>query len=170
MYFSFNNYIILQLQDNSKIYLPSLKLLQLVDMYRLDLNSTNILLSGCPILENLEISFTPESLATLRVSSSTLKRLTIDSENEIGAYLEIDAPDLKYLSLTNITFRNAAAVGNLHNVEEAHLDVISTPRAPSSPSTSESVEPVFRLLRALSGIKHLELLSSATKVTEVFII
>ncbi|XP_024641042.1 F-box/LRR-repeat protein At3g26922 isoform X2 [Medicago truncatula] len=160
---SFNDYIILQLQDNSKICLPSLKLLQLLDMYNLDLNSVNALLSGCPVLENLEISFAPESLATLRLSSSTLKRLKIDVENEVGAYLEIDAPDLKYLSLTNIMFLNAASVGNLHNVEEAHLDVFSTHRAPSSPSTSESVEPVLRLLQALSGIKHLKLLSSTTK-------
>jgi hypothetical protein len=77
-------------------------------MYHLDLNFVNILLSGCPVLENLELTFDPESLATLRVPSS-LRRLKINVENKVGACLEIDAPDLKYLSLTNITFRDVVA-------------------------------------------------------------
>jgi hypothetical protein len=153
----------LQLRDSSEICLPSLKLLKLLDMYDLNLNSVNILLSGCPIVENLELSFSPESLATLRVSSFSLKRLKIEVENLVGAWLEIEAPGLKYLSLTNITFRDAAAVGNLHNVEEAYLDVFPTP-------DKESVEPLLNLLRALSGIKRLELHGSTTKVNEVFII
>ncbi|WJX87971.1 hypothetical protein P8452_70101 [Trifolium repens] len=148
--------IMLQLRDNSEICLPSLKVLKLLDMYDLDLNSVNILLSGCPILENLELSFIPESLAKLRVSSFSLKRLKIEVENLVGAWLEIDAPGLKYLSLTNITFCDAAAVGNLHNVEEAYLDVFPTP-------DKESVEPLLNLLRALSGIKRLELHDSTTK-------
>ena len=94
---------------------------------------------------------------------SSLKRLKITVDNNIGAWLEIDAPGLKYLSLEEITFRDAAAVGNLHRVEEAYLDVFPTPK-------SESVEPLLNLLQALSGIKRLELHNSTTKVTKVFII
>jgi len=173
IYLSLNGYILLQLQESLVFCLPSLKVLQLLE-YRLDLNSVNILLSRCSILENLEISFSPESLAIIRVPSS-LTRLKITAENEItvedeitvenevGASLEIDAPGLKYLSLKHITFCDAAAVGNLHNVEEAYLDVFSTPE-------SESVEPLLTLLRSLSGLKHLELQRSTTKVTEVFVI
>jgi hypothetical protein len=157
MYLSLNGYILLQLQDTSEVCLPSLKVLQLLDMYHLDLNSVNTLLSSCSILENLEISFRPESLAIIRVPSS-LKRLKITVENMVGAWLEIDAPSLKYLSLEHITFRDAAAVRNLYNVEEAYLNVFSTPE-------SESVEPLLNLLRALSGIKHLKLFSSTTKVS-----
>ncbi|GAU39368.1 hypothetical protein TSUD_370260 [Trifolium subterraneum] len=78
-------------------------------------------------------------------------------ENKVGACLEIDAPNLKYLSLTNITFGDAAAVGNLHNVEKAYLEVFST-------SNGEFVKPLLNLLRALSRIKHLELYSSTTKM------
>ncbi|WJX88587.1 hypothetical protein P8452_70658 [Trifolium repens] len=153
---SLDGYIGLQLQDSSKICLPSLKLLHLLDMGDLDLNSMSVLLSGCPILEHLKLVFCPKSLAKLRVSSFSLTWLTILVENHVGACLEIDAPNLKYLSLTNITFSNVAAIGNLRNVQEACLDVFSTPK-------SGSVEPLLNLLRAVSRTKHLELCSSTTK-------
>lgn len=158
MYFSLSGNILFQLQDSSGICLPSLKVLQLLlDMYLLDLNPVNIFLSACHVLEDLEMSFTHESLAILRVPTS-LKRLKIMVETKVGACLEIDAPDLKFLSLTNVTISHAATIGNLHKVEEAFLDVLPTPE-------SESVEPLLNLLRALSGIKHLELFSSTTKVS-----
>jgi hypothetical protein len=48
-------------------------------------------------------------------------------------------------------------------VEEAYLDVFSTPE-------SKSVEPLYILLRALSGVKRLELSDSTTKVTQVLTI
>lgn len=153
---SLSGNILFQLQDSSGICLPSLKVLQLLlDMYLLDLNPVNIFLSACHVLEDLEMSFTHESLAILRVPTS-LKRLIIMVETKVGACLEIDAPDLKFLSLTNVTISHAATIGNLHKVEEAFLDVLPTPE-------SESVEPLLNLLRALSGIKHLELFSSTTK-------
>lgn len=153
---SLSGNILFQLQDSSGICLPSLKVLQLLlDMYLLDLNPVNIFLSACHVLEDLEMSFTHESLAILRVPTS-LKRLKIMVETKVGACLEIDAPDLKFLSLTNVTISHAATIGNLHKVEEAFLDVLPTPE-------SESVEPLLNLLRALSGIKHLELFSSTTK-------
>lgn len=153
---SLSGNILFQLQDSSGICLPSLKVLQLLlDMYLLDLNTVNIFLSACHVLEDLEMSFTHESLAILRVPTS-LKRLKIMVETKVGVCLEIDAPDLKFLSLTNVTISHAATIGNLHKVEEAFLDVLPSPE-------SESVEPLLNLLRALSGIKHLELFSSTTK-------
>ena len=160
--YSLSGYILLPLQDPSVICLPSLKVLELLQMHHLNLSSMHILLSACPVLENLELFFSPESLDIIRVPSS-LKRLKITVDNNVGAWLEIDAPGLKYLSLEGITFRDAAAVGNLRSVEEAYLDVFPTPK-------SESVEPLLNLLRALSGIKRLELHNSTTKVTKVFII
>jgi hypothetical protein len=135
-----------------------------------------MLLSGCPILENLELRFCPESLGKLQVPSS-LKRLKVIVQYEVGTLLEIDAgtcleidagtcleidaPGLKYLSLTKVILGDV--VRNLHNVEEAYLDLFSTPE-------SKSVGPLHNLLRGLSRIKHLDLLVSTTKVTEVFII
>jgi hypothetical protein len=119
-----------------------------------------MLLSGCPILENLELSFYPKSLGKIQVPSS-LKRLKVIVQSEVGIWLEIDEPGLKYLSLTKVILGDV--VGNLHNVEEAYLDVFSTPE-------SKSVEPLYNLLRALSGIRRLELPDSTTKVTQVLTI
>ncbi|XP_027192663.1 F-box/FBD/LRR-repeat protein At4g26340-like isoform X2 [Cicer arietinum] len=146
--------IFLELEQSSTIHLPSLKTLQL-DISYVNANSVDILLSGCPILETLDLSFSPESLAKLHVPSS-LKSLKVIVENDIGACLEIDAPGLKYLTLTKITFGDVAAIGNLHNVEEACLDVFSTPE-------NEYVDPLLTLLQALSGIKHLVLCCSTAK-------
>ncbi|KAK2408232.1 F-box/FBD/LRR-repeat protein [Trifolium repens] len=146
-------YISLQFQDTSEICLPSLKVLHLLDMDHLDLNSVNMLLSGCPVLENLKLCFCPESFAKLQAPSS-LTRLKVKVQNEVGTCLEIDAPGLKYLSLTKVILGDV--FGNLHNVEEAYLDVFSTPE-------SKSVEPLYILLRALSGVKRLELSDSTTK-------
>ncbi|KEH19756.1 putative F-box domain, FBD domain, leucine-rich repeat domain, L domain-containing protein [Medicago truncatula] len=148
-----------ELQDSSEICLPSLKVMKLGYNYSLDMNSLNILLSGCPILETLEIlslGLGYDELVSLRVPSS-LKSLKITVEVGYGICLEIDAPALKYLSLAAVTFLNAATIGeNLHNVEEADLDLFSHP-------DSESVEPLLKLLRALSGLKHLELHSPTTQ-------
>ncbi|KAK2408236.1 hypothetical protein QL285_043761 [Trifolium repens] len=112
-----------------------------------------MLLSGCPNLENLELSFYPKSLGKIQVPSS-LKRLKVIVQSEVGIWLEIDEPGLKYLSLTKVILGDV--VGNLHNVEEAYLDVFSTPE-------SKSVEPLYNLLRALSGIRRLDLPDSTTK-------
>lgn len=146
--------IYLVLERSSMFCLPSLKKLQL-DIGYVEMNSMDNLLSSCPILETLELSIAPDRLARLRVPPS-LKRFKFTVENNFGAYLEIDAPDLKYLSLTNITFSDAATIGNLDKVEEAYLNVFSTPE-------NESVDPLFNLLRALSRIKHLMLCLSTTK-------
>nr|XP_027187195.1 putative F-box/FBD/LRR-repeat protein At5g44950 [Cicer arietinum] len=163
MELSLSGSILLQLQDSSEISLPSLKVLQLIEVDDLDAKSLDILLSRCPILENLKLFYTHYSFAILRLQSSLLKRLEITIDNDAGGCLEIDAPGLKYLSLRNFTFSNAAAVGNLPNVKKADLARYSTPK-------SESVYPLLNLLRNLSGIKHLKMGCSITEVTEVFII
>ncbi|RHN59536.1 putative FBD domain, leucine-rich repeat domain, L domain-containing protein [Medicago truncatula] len=145
MYLSLCGFILFQLKDSSEVCLPSLKGLQLLVGDGSDANSVNILLSGCPILEDLELSFCHFSFAKLRVQTSLLKRLAITFAYEAGGCVEIDAPGLKYLSLSNGT-----AFGNLHNVKEAYLAEFSTPE-------SESVFRLLNLLQALSGIKHLML-------------
>jgi hypothetical protein len=153
--------ILLQLKDSSEVSLPSLKVLQLFVANGSDANSVNFLLSGCPILENLELSFCHDSFTRLRVQSSLLKRLEITFENEDGGCVEIDTPGLKYLSLTKIKFSNASAFGNLCNVKEAYL-------AEFPILESQSVYPLFNLFRALSGIKHLTLDQYLIEVTEKF--
>ncbi|WJX87963.1 hypothetical protein P8452_70096 [Trifolium repens] len=146
--------IVVELEQSSAICLPSLKTLQ-IDIGNVDVSSVGIILSSCPILETLELSCSPTSLGKLRVPSS-LKSLKFTVENDIGACLAIDAPGLRYLSLTKITFDDASAVGNLHNVKEAYLDIFFTPE-------NESIDPLLILLQALSGIKQLVLHCSMAK-------
>jgi hypothetical protein len=153
--------IFVELGQSSAVCLPSLKRLQL-DIGNVDVNAINILLSACPVLETLKLSFSTESLAKLRVPSS-LKSFEFTVENEIEVCLEIDTPGLKYLSLTDITIGDATSVGNLHNVEEAYLDVVSS-------SGSESVDPLLTLLQALSGVKCLVFSCNTTMVSAIFVI
>jgi hypothetical protein len=129
-----------ELEQSSAVCLPSLKRLQL-DIGNVDVNAINILLSACPILEILELSFSTESLAKLRVPSS-LKRFKFTVGNDIEVCLEIDTPGLKYLSLADITLGDATFVGDLHSVEEAYLDLECS-------SESDSVDLLPTLLQAL---------------------
>jgi len=115
----------------------------------------NALLSGFPILESLNLYFYAEEYDIIRVPS-TLKWLNIVLGNgDIGASLEMDAPGLEYLNISEITFSN---VGSLQNVVEASLDVFP------SPGDSASAFNLLKLLDTLSGVKRLVLSRSTTKV------
>lgn len=115
----------------------------------------NALLSGFPILETLNLYFNAEEYDIIRVPS-TLKWLKIVLGNgDIGASLEMNAPGLEYLNISEITFSN---VGSLENVVEASLDVFP------SPGDSAYAFTLLKLLETLSGVKHLVLSRSTTKV------
>lgn len=146
------------LSPTSGICLPSLKKLQL-DIRNVKVNLLDVLLSGCPNLEVLELSIAPMYLADLHVPSS-LKRLIFTVESDAGVCLEIDTPNLSYLSLTHVTL--GKGIGNLGKVDEAFLDVFSNPK-------NNSIDPLLNLLRALSGIKRVVLCLTTTKVSQAFI-
>ncbi|WJX91958.1 hypothetical protein P8452_73669 [Trifolium repens] len=145
--------ITLQMQSTTTVSLPSLKVL-LIDIGYVEVSSVNALLGGCPIIEILDLRFSPQSLDKVCVPPS-LKRLKIAIENDVGASLEIDAADIEYLNITNITFGEVFSMHNLHNVVEAYIDVF--------PQLSGSVISLHNLLGALSGTKHLLLSRSTTK-------
>ena len=136
------------------VSLPSLKTLQ-ISMGYAEVSNVNALLCGCPIIESLNLCFSTQSLDKVCVPPS-LRRLEIANEDEVGVYLEINAPDLEYFNITRITFGQAFSMYNLHNVVEAYLDVF--------PQSFGSVIPLHNLLGALSGTKHLVLNPSTTKV------
>ncbi|MCI21432.1 F-box family protein, partial [Trifolium medium] len=114
----------------------------------------NALLYGCPIIEVLDLHFRPVCLDKVSVPPS-LKKLRIGAKIDVGAYLEIDAPDLECLIVRKITFGKVFSMYNLHNVVAAYLDVF--------PRSFVSVFALHDLLNALSGIKHLMLSRSTTK-------
>lgn len=120
----------------------------------MEVPSLNVLLCGSPNIEILELSYYARSLDKICVTPS-LKRLKINIENDVGAYLEINAPNLEYLNITRITFGEDFSMYNLHNVVEAHLNVI--------PESFGSIVHSHNLFSALSGTKHLVLSHSTTK-------
>jgi len=147
----------LYIQSSTVISLPSLKVL-LIAINDVEVSSVNALLCGCPVIETLDLSFSPLSLDKVCIPSS-LKRLEVNAR-KLGAHLEINAPDLEYLNITQITFGAVFSMYNLHNVVEAHLDVF--------PGSLGSVIPLHNLLSALSGTKHLVLSRSTTQVKFFF--
>ncbi|XP_045790563.1 F-box/FBD/LRR-repeat protein At4g26340-like [Trifolium pratense] len=139
------------LQRAKGIRLPSLKKLHLDIGYVL-VTSVSALLSGCPILETLDLYFETEEYGILCVPPS-LKKLKMRLGNgNSGASFEIDAPGLKYLDISEFTFGN---VGNLQHVVEASLNIHPPPGA--------FAYTLVKLLDTLSGVKHLVLCLSTTK-------
>ncbi|GAU24748.1 hypothetical protein TSUD_355770 [Trifolium subterraneum] len=147
--------ISLQKLSSTTVSLPSLKKM-LISIGFVDVPFVNALLSGCPIIETLELFFCSRRLDKVCIPPS-LKRLIVDVNKIYGACLEINAPDLEHLKITNITFGEVFSMYNLHNVVDAHLDVFPFP------SSLGSVTPLHNLLGALSGTKHLVLSPTTTK-------
>jgi hypothetical protein len=127
----------------------------------MEVPSVNALLYGCPIIEDLHLCFNPVCLDKVCAPPS-LKRLKFAITIDVGAYLEIDAPDLEYLAVSRITFGKVFSMYNLHNVVTAYLDVF--------PQPSGSVIPLHNLLNALPRIKRLTLSHSTTKVKFYFMV
>jgi len=124
-----------------------------------EVSSLNALLCGCPVIETLDFCFSADRLDTICIPTS-LKQLRIFIENDVGACLEINAPDLEYLHITGITFSQVFSMYNLHNVVEAYLDLL--------PQSFGSIIPLHNLLGALSKTEELVLSPSTTKVMFYF--
>lgn len=141
------------IQSSTEVSLMSLKRL-LIKTRIAEVSSVNALLRGCPIIETLDLCFSPNHLDTVCIPPS-IKWLKIIIGNDVGAYLEINAPDLRNLDITGITFGHIFSMYNLHNVVEACLDVFPQPLG--------SITPLHNLLGALSRTEKLELYESTTK-------
>lgn len=142
---------------SSEIRLPSLKTLQLNIGY-VEVACVNAFLSCCPILENLDLCYSPKRYSRPVQVPPSLKKLKITIENDVYATLEINAPGLKYLNLTNMTTGNRVNMYNFHNVVEAYLDLYPLPQV------SDSIFTLLNFLRSLYRAKHLVLGRSTTKV------
>lgn len=156
MFFSLCGDMLPKFRPSLVVCLTSLKNLK-IDLDYVDVPGVDIFLSGCPILETLEVSLLSiEYLTTLRVPHS-LKSLKFTIVNDRGTCLEIDTPGLKYLSLT-IKMTEGGTIVDLHKVDKAYIDVFYPHNG------SVSVDPLLNLLRLLSGIKHLVLCRSTIEV------
>jgi hypothetical protein len=119
-------------------------------------DSLAVFLSGCPILEILDIYFDPGFLTQVSVPSSS-KRLKSTNRNFSWTFLEIESdwPDVKFDG--SVPKTKLGIIGNLQTVEEAYLDVFSL-------RESELVDPILNLLRDQDHDIHLLLRHSTTKV------
>jgi len=144
-------------QSSMTISLPSLKLLQfeIHSLGYLEVSSVNAILGGCPNIEILDLNFQGQSSDKVCLPP-TLKRLKIVIKHEVGSVLEINAPDLVFLSINQYKSSDVLNMHNLHNVVEVHLDLL--------PSSFGSIVPLVKLLSSLSGTKKLLLGASITKV------
>jgi len=158
LFLSLRSTIHVHLESSTPVTLPSLKML-LIHTNHMEVPSVNSLLCGCPNIETLKLRFATQSLDKVCVPPS-LKRLKFTIDNEVGAYLEMNTPDLEYLYINRVTYGEVFSMYNLHNVVEAHLDVF--------PQSFGSVLPLNNLLGNLSGTKHLVLGRSTTKVEVLF--
>ncbi|KAL7087683.1 hypothetical protein ACP275_13G083100 [Erythranthe tilingii] len=113
------------------VYLPRLEKLHLISV-RFEADDElplPRLLSGCPVLEELEIECSL-NFFTFSVSSPTLKRLRIDLEvgggddDDVTNLLELNTPSLTYLQLGNCFFRNIKS-GAMTSLIEADISLCS---------------------------------------------
>jgi hypothetical protein len=102
-------------------------------------SSLVVFLSGCPILETLDIYFDPGFLAEVSVPPSS-KRLKLTDRKFSWTYLEIDSdwPDMKFDD--SIPKTKLGIIGNLQSVEEAYLDVFPCVKVNLSTQLSTSSE------------------------------
>ncbi|KAK2412039.1 FBD-associated F-box protein [Trifolium repens] len=151
--------------QHSSVHFPSLKMLKLdlgiVDGINIVKFGTELVdrlayfLSGCPILETLDILFDASFLTQVPVPSSS-KRLKLTNSNFSWTYLEIESdwPDVKFGGI--VTKTKLGIIGNLQTMEAAYLDIFSL-------LENELVDPILNLIRDQYHDIHLLLRHSTTK-------
>ncbi|XP_074284310.1 F-box/LRR-repeat protein At4g14103-like [Silene latifolia] len=152
----------LEINGNNEIpviCLPNLKLLHLRSFVFTEDNFVTRLVSNCPVLEDLSITYCWWLKADrLIISSHSLRRFVfiINKYNDIeknSDLLHIDTPNLQYFDyLDNLALNY---ILHLNDLVEACIDI-------TFPLRFGTFETSFRkqlsLLRALSNVKHLTLL------------
>ncbi|MED6118892.1 hypothetical protein PIB30_006683 [Stylosanthes scabra] len=144
----------------SNVYLPSLKNLELNIFF----GDIDLLLSGCPALENLDLDLYEFGLCIPKLQMpQTLKSLTFSEpcnyheETKEICLREIYTPSLEYLHLSIESLEDAAmevSVMHFPNMVEAHLSI---------DESTWNVHWVLELLHALSETKLLALEGPTTK-------
>ncbi|CAA7027864.1 unnamed protein product [Microthlaspi erraticum] len=160
------------LQDCGFVSLPCLRFMDLVDVHWVDPMNLEKLLSGCPVLEELtllrDLYFEP--LVT-RVRSRSLKKLgdcCFRSGKEFDApeyRMEIDAPGLEFLSLTENHF-DRIVVKNLTCLFTIDLDVESC--LSFSPEDLSKRNEVRDFLAGVSSARHMIISEKTVKALDVY--
>ncbi|KAG2264266.1 hypothetical protein Bca52824_071345 [Brassica carinata] len=104
------------------VCLKALRTLSLFDVSYKDDGSVVNLLSGCSVLENLEVMmFSHPRLGTFTIHVPSLQNLTLISDSEDFTVFVINAPHLKYLNLKGLIDEDSCLIENTPEVVEAHI-------------------------------------------------
>ncbi|KAI8010561.1 F-box/FBD/LRR-repeat protein [Camellia lanceoleosa] len=133
------------------VFLPSLKVLHLHLLMFLDDDSFQNILSGCPVLEELDIeeTYLGDNIKTLCICSSTLKKLRINncfSFTSLQCSVMIKAPVLEIFQLTDM------------------YSVYDADELPSLVKANFNYNGVVGILGKISNVQHLELSNGIPKV------
>ncbi|KAG5551979.1 hypothetical protein RHGRI_010160 [Rhododendron griersonianum] len=139
------------------VFLPSLKVLHLHSLTFIDDNSFKNLLSGCPALEELNMTMSgKENMTTLCVCSSTLKKLCVNWKSFQQYGVSIKAPVLESLEFVD-------CVSTVFDIDELPSLVEATFRASQSATprgankrTDDHYYGVVRMLAKTSNVQHLQ--------------
>ncbi|KAH9622655.1 hypothetical protein KSS87_022625 [Heliosperma pusillum] len=148
----------------SDICLPNLKLLHLHCFYIVENAFITRLVSSCPSLEDLAITYCLwDQLDLLDISSHSLKKLVLIIWNEDGEYnsdvTHIDTPNLQYFHYSdNLAIHYC--ITNMNALVQAHVSV----DAPLMYTAYEdSLLSQLKLVRMLSNVEHLSLFGSCVQ-------
>lgn len=144
------------------VFLPSLKVLHLHSLTFLDDDSFQNILSGCPVLEELDIERTNlgDNIKTLCICSSTLKKLRIYNcfnRTSLQHSLLIKAPVLEIFQLDDIY--SVFDVDELPSLVKANFTFYF-----ENCRSEDYYNGVVGMLRKISNVQHLELSNGIPKV------
>lgn len=169
--FTSTDLVVLKLSGNLRcrspfmVSLPCLKVLRLIFLEFLDDGSLRNLISGCPVLEELEIYMSPrDNMNTLCICSSTLKKLFVYNEfNGTSAQcgVVIKAPSLETLKLRDNVSR-VFEVDELPSLVKANFHVWV--HGDEYEGSDHYCNGVVKMLAKASNVQHLRLANTTLKV------
>ncbi|KAI8558539.1 hypothetical protein RHMOL_Rhmol04G0102600 [Rhododendron molle] len=146
-------------------FLPRLKVLHLCSLEFLDDGSLKNLLSGCPVLEELEIyTSSGDKINTLCICSSTLKKLIVHNnfkERSVQCGVVIKAPSLESLELRDSVSRDFE-VDELPALVKADVRVFFD--SDDYEGSDYYYNAVVRMLAKASNVQHLWLYNATLEV------
>ncbi|XP_028113168.1 putative FBD-associated F-box protein At5g56700 isoform X2 [Camellia sinensis] len=144
------------------VFLPSLKVLHLHSLTFLDDDSFQNILSGCPVLEELDIQRTnqDDNIKTLCICSSTLKKLCMYNScvRRLQPSVVIKAPVLEIFQLNDFG-SSVFDVDELPSLVKANLTFYFENRR-----SEDYYNGVVGMLGKISNVQHLELSNGIPKV------
>ena len=143
------------------VFLPALKSLFLDTIMFDDQDLSDVLLPGCPMLEELTVVHKTDFYPNYRISSQTIKKLTVfycyDFGIDDGSRISFDAPSVVSLNYTDYALYEYPLV-NLGSLVKAKLDI-------SYSKTNIKRPDLSGLLVGISNVETLHLSPDSTDVS-----